>query len=200
MEQKSDERKYLHEQIITHQRLMFQIFTFSIIAAAAILGWGLQTLAASVTVATRVNPFLLLVPMAIIIPCAFIIGGMRADIFRWGTYIIVFHGSDEGAQYEPLLDKIRDRSSPLKESYTPIVPTYWAFLCICARLFVPAISDSPTHCNDLSALITVPLVPLIFWTITFIKIPSKRNRDRLKKEWRKAKEALAEEKRQEKLS
>jgi len=191
MQQKLEEYKYLNQQIMNHQRLLFQIFTFSVIAAVAILGWGLQSFPKSGTEASGLTVFLLLVPMAIVVPCAFVISGIREDIFRWGAYIILFHESDGGLGYETLLDKIRDKAGRFKESYTPLFWTYLAFLSICSGLFIRGIWISPMLPNGLSALVAIPIGLLIRWAIKFINIPSQSNREKLKNEWLEAKEELS---------
>lgn len=130
MQQKLEEHKYRNEQIMNHQRLIFQIFTFSVIAAVAILGWGLQNFPKSGTEASGLAPFLVLAPMAIILPCAFIISAIREEVFGWAAYIIVFHKSE----YETALDKMRDKVGRFRESYTSIGWTYWVFFAICGGL------------------------------------------------------------------
>ena len=182
MQQKLEERKYLNEQIMTHQRLIFQIFTFSIIAAVAILGWGLQNFPKSGTEASGLALFLVLAPMAVILPCAFIISAIRKEIFGWAAYIIVFHKSE----YETALDKMRDKAGRFRESYTSIVWTYWSFFVICIGLFMWGIWNSPMN-NSLCALGVIPFVILLLWHLEFSNIPSSRNRERLKNEWREAK-------------
>lgn len=182
MQQKLEERKYLNEQIMTHQRLIFQIFTFSIIAAVAIFGWGLQNFLKSETEASGLALFLVLAPMAVILPCAFIISAIREDIFGLAAYILVFHKSE----YETALDKMRDKASRFRESYTSIVWTYWSFFVICIGLFMWGICNSPMN-NSLCVLGVIPFVILLLWNIKFINIPSSSNRERLKNEWREAK-------------
>jgi hypothetical protein len=189
MQQKLEERKYLNEQIINHQRLIFQIFTFSIIAAVAILGWGLQSFPKSGTETSWLTLFLLLAPMAIVVPCAFIISAIRQEIFGWAAYIIVFHEGEEDFGYEKALDKIRDKVRPFRESYTPLCWTYLALLGICSGLFIWAILNS-CICNRWSALVAIPIGLLVYWTIKFINIPSRSNRAKLKNEWLKVKEEL----------
>ena len=191
MQQKLEERKYLNEQIINHQRLIFQIFTFSIIAAVAILGWGLQSFPKSGTETSWLTLFLLLAPMAIVVPCAFIISAIRQEIFGWAAYIIIFHEGEEDFGYETLLDKIRDKAGRFKESYTPLFWTYLAFLSICSGLFIRGIWISPMLPNGLSALVAIPIGLLIRWAIKFINIPSQSNREKLKNEWLEAKEELS---------
>jgi len=189
MQQKLEERRYLNEQIMNHQRLIFQIFTFSVISAVAILGWGSQSFPESGTEASALTLFLVLAPMAIILPCAFIISGIREEIFGWAAYIIVFHESGEGLGYETVLDKARDKFGRFRESYTSLLFTYWALCGICCGLFLYGIENSSMP-SSLSAVVIIPIGFLIYWTIKFIEIPSKSNRDKLRKRWLETKQEL----------
>lgn len=193
MQQQLEERRYINEQIINHQRLLFQIFTFSVIAAVAILGWGMQVFLT--TGRGELAAFLLLAPTAIIIPCAFIIGAIRDEIFGWGAYILVFHEDEREPGYETILDKKRDeveerkRCGRFRESYTSIIGVYSVFILICCSLFFYVILISPI-CSYFSALVVFPIGLHIWWCIKFYNIPSKEHRDKLKKDWREAKDLL----------
>ena len=193
MQQNSEERKYLNGQIMNHQRLLLQIFTFSIIAGVAILGWGLQSFPASREDTSWTSVFLLLAPMAIVIPCAYIISGIREEIFRWGAYIILFHEGEGTLAYENLLDKLRDKAGKGKESYSPICLAYWALFLICAIPFVLGIMSSGAIHYGWSALAILPLGLLIHWTIRFVDIPSKSSRKRYRQDWLKAEKAIQEQ-------
>jgi len=193
MQQKLEERKYLNEQIMNHQRLLVQIFTFSIIAGVAILGWGLQSFLASGEDPSWTSVFLVLAPMAIVIPCAYIIKGIREDIFRWGAYIIVFHEGEGTLGYENLLDKLRDKARKVKESYSTICVAYWVLFLICACLFIYGILSSGTIHDGWAMLALVPFGFLIYWTIRFVDIPSKTSRKQYREDWLKAKEGVQEQ-------
>ncbi len=97
MQLKLEEHKYLNDQIMNHQKILLQIFTFSVIAAVAVLGWGLQSAPRNGAEASELAAFILLLPPAILIPCAFIISSIRKEIFVWGAYITVFHESEDGS-------------------------------------------------------------------------------------------------------
>jgi len=184
----SEERKYLSEQIINHQRLVFQIFTFSVIVAVGILGWGLQIFPESGAQTSGLAPFLLLAPTAIILSCAFIISGIREEIFRWGAYIIIFHESDGVKGYESRLDKLRDKRGSYKESYTPIVVVYWVLSIICIALFAKAIDNAISISNGWIAFIIPPLGLLTWWSVIFCNIPGKEKRSKFRDEWSEIKQ------------
>jgi hypothetical protein len=192
MQQKLEERKYLNEQIINHQRLIFQIFTFSVIAAVAILGWSSQTFLGSDMEASWLAIFFVLAPLVIILPCAFIISAIRGEIFGWGAYIIVFHESGECLGYETVLDTARNNFGRFRESYTSISLAYWFLCVVCCGLFIYGIcgiENGSMPCG-ISAVVIIPIGLLIYWTIKFVNIPSRSNREKLKNEWREAKKEL----------
>ena len=193
MQQQLEERKYLNSQIMNHQRLLFQIFTFSVIAAVAILGWGIEALSKNGTGRSELAPFIFLTPMAIIIPCAFIISAIRDEIFGWAAYIFVFHEGDQHPGYETALDKMRDQHGGFRESYTSIIGVYSIFILICCILFIIAILISPI-CSYYSTLVVFPIGLHIWWCIKFLNIPKKNNREKLKKDWLEAKELLRKSK------
>jgi len=185
MQQRLEEYKYINQEIAVHQRLIIQIFTISLIASVVVVGYGLQQFTSTV------GPFVMLIPMAIIIPCAFLISGLRRDIFRLGAYVMVMHENDKKPGYETLLDKVRDNTGSLKESLTPIVLTYCTLGVICAGLFVHGVRNIELVPDKVSWLAIVPLLFLGCWAYRYIKIPSKPNRDKLKEEWREAKRVLS---------
>lgn len=188
-----EERKYLNEQIMNHQRLLVQIFTFSIIAGVAILGWGLQSFPSSGEDTSWTSLFLLLAPVGIVIPCAYMIKGIREEMFRWGAYIILFHEGEGTLGYENLVDKLRDTPRKLKESYSAIWVAY-AVLCLtCAILFVVGIWRSGTVQYGWSAVALVPLAFLIHWCKRFCNIPSESSRKQYKDDWRKAEKRIQEQ-------
>ncbi len=178
-----EEYRYINEQIISHQRLIFQIFTFSVIAAVALLGYGLQNFFGEQGKISGFALFVILAPVAIIIPCAFIISAIREDIFRWGAYIVVFHEPEGKPGYETRLNKIRDRKNPLAEAYTALVWTYWALCLACCAWFIWGILSALFHCAW-SILVIIPLGFLIYGTIRFCRIPCRGNRQQLIDEWR----------------
>jgi hypothetical protein len=197
MQQKLEERKYLNEQIMNHQRLLVQIFTFSIIAGVAILGWGLQSFPASGEDTSSTSLFLLLAPIGIVIPCAYMIKGIREEIFRWGAYIILFHEREGTLAYENLLDKLRDilrdKRHKFRESYSAIWVAYVVLCLICAILFVVGIWRSGTIHYGWSAVALVPLGFLIHWCKGFRNIPSESSRKQYKDDWRKAEKGIQEQ-------
>src|SRR3990172_1100416 len=93
MQHDLEEYRYLNDQIKTHQHLVFQIFAISTAASVALLGYGLQNffMAENGQKISKLAPFIILAPIAIIVPSIFLISAIREDIFSWGAYISVFH-------------------------------------------------------------------------------------------------------------
>lgn len=189
MQQKLEERKYLNEQIMNHQRLLFQIFTFSVIAAIAVLGWSIQILSGN-RAGSELAPFLLLAPTAIIISCAFVISAIRDDVFGWGAYIIVFHEQGEAAGYETALDMLRTKLGRFRESYTSIFGVYLVIILLCCLSFVIVILTSERS-PYLIALVTIPLGFHVWWSVIYFNIPSEANRKKHRDLWQEAKETLS---------
>jgi len=183
-----EEHKYINEEIIVHQRLIIQLFTFSIIASVALLGYGVQNFSGEQGSISELSPFVIFAPMAIIVPCAWVITKIRKEIFRWGAYIMVFHESEKPG-YETMLDKIRDiRNSWWEESYTPLVITWWGLCAACTGLFIWGVLHTPLHwCWSMLSIL--PLGFLGRTTDKFCKIPTKGYRQKLEKEWSEAKQA-----------
>ena len=191
-----EERQYIREQIIVHQRLIFQIFTFSIIAAIAVLGWGIQdfptTSETNGEKASLPHVFFLLAPLAITVPCAWVIKGIREDIFRWGAYILVFHESDR-LGYEKLLDKARETKDVIKESYSATFFAYGMLTLLCSGLFCWGVVDSPNIHWGLCFVVVIPLIVQTCLSRIFFRIPSDRKRQEYQDNWREAQEALSQQ-------
>ncbi len=184
MDAKLAEYNALRSQIEGQFKLIVQVFTASVIAAIALFGYIFQGLVRSSTV-SNAAPFLLLTPLAIIIPCAYFLSSLRREIFEWGSYIQVFLESGQDNKYETMRAKFRERYKP-KESLSPIAWTYWALfiMCVCAfgwGLWLTSVSFLWT----LIALI--PLCLLIRWHIGYVRIPFKDSNEALNR-WRKIKD------------
>lgn len=159
-----EEYRYIHDEIITHQRLTFQIFTFSVIASVSILGYGLSN---DYSTANPLELLIFVCPIVIILPCAWIISNIREQIFRWGAYIQVSHEQSKTA-YETKLSILKKRNTKsFKESYTPIICTLWGMMIISIALYFIHIvlmsSDSlDSNCNIITTTgIIIGLVSII---------------------------------------
>jgi ABC-type multidrug transport system fused ATPase/permease subunit len=157
-------RRHMHGQFT----LVIQVFTTSVVAAVALAGYVFTVLIrADVTSST--TPFLFLTPLAISIPCAYLIGSLRKEIFKWGMYIKVYLEDGNDLKYETELDKYRKRF-PERESFNPIAITYWALLLICSLLFGYALHQVGVSLLWLIILV-IPLIFLLHWYRDYKDIP-----------------------------
>ena len=100
-----EEFKALREEIVGFQRAIVQVFTFSVIAAGALIGYGLNS---------QVG-YLFLAPFAILLPCGFGIVRKMDAILRNGAYIKFFIEDEvEGFQWETVLYKSRQKETTPK--------------------------------------------------------------------------------------
>lgn len=131
-ELRRDEYKMLKSQIDSDSKMQIQVFTFSIVASTALLGIFFNFGNAA---HTPIAHYVFIIPPLIIIPCAYLIKNLRAEIYRAGTYIQVFIENDTSFLYEGALGKIRERFNS-KESFDPIFSAYWIFIILCFLAFL----------------------------------------------------------------
>ena len=102
---KIEEYKALREEIMGFQRAIIQLFTFSTIAAGALIGYGL----------TSQVGYVFLAPFAILFPCGFGMLGKMDAILRAGAYIKCFIEDEvEGFNWETALYKSRQMDTRSK--------------------------------------------------------------------------------------
>ena len=126
MDGKLAEHRVLMSHIESQFRLIIQVFIASLIVSLGLLGYALQ-IAVS-------DPYVFLSPILIFMPCSYLLISLREEIFRWGTYIIVFIEDGKDLRYETALAKFREKYR-LPESLTPIYWSYWLLLTISVFLF-----------------------------------------------------------------
>lgn len=159
-------------------RLIVQVFTASLVVSAPLLGYGLRVLSETDSAANTVShflPFLVLTPLAILIPSAYLIAFLRKEIFKWGSYIRVYLEDGKELKYETELAKYRDKF-PESESFNAIAFTYLAFAVICAVAFGYGL-----HASSMSSLwlfvLVVPLCFVLHWYPSYRSIPSQCSRE-----------------------
>ena len=149
-------------------RLIAHVFTASLIVSVSLLSYGLKALSGSTSVPGP-GPFLLLAPLVIAVPCAYLIRSLREEIFKWATYIRVYLEDNVEWQYETELTKYRGRF-PESESLSPIAATYWCLFGLCSVCFGWALhEDSMALCWLL--LLLVPFGLLLYWQMRYQDIP-----------------------------
>jgi len=182
MNTKLAEYNALRSQIEGQFKLIVQVFTASVIGAVALFGYVFQSSVSS-SISNAV-PFLLLTPLAILIPCAYFLSSLRREIFEWAAYIQVFLEDGQDNKYETMRAKFRERNKP-KESLSPIAWTYWALfvMCVCAFGWGLCIASLSFFWI---AIALIPFCLLIMWHIGYVRIPFKDSNEALSR-WRKIK-------------
>ena len=196
-----DDYSSLRKQINGQFNLIAQIFTASVIASGALLGYIIKLLAGqslmvnsieeigTSTNGFMITPFLMLTPLIIALPCAYLISTLRKEIFHWATYIKVFiEKDDEG--YETRIYRFREKYHPT-ESFLPIALTYLAFVVVCIGLFCYMFIQSKMYLCLLNLLwLIVPFICLglfLFWYCDYRDIPLKCSKE-YEEKWRSIKE------------
>ena len=101
-----DDYSSLRKQINGQFNLITQIFIASVIASGALLGYIIKVIADQSLITNSVKeagtfpsdfmiaPFLMLSPLIIVLPCAYLISTLRKEIFQWALYIKVIIEKD----------------------------------------------------------------------------------------------------------
>lgn len=164
-----DEYHWLRRHIHGQFTLVIQVFTVSVVAAVALIGYVFTSLTRAEVISSAV-PFLFLTPLAITIPCAYLISSLRREIFKWGMYIKVYLEDGKDLKYETELDKYR-KKFPERESFNLVAITYWVLLLfVCSPLFGYALYKAEMPFLWLIVLI-VPLGFLLHWYMSYKDIP-----------------------------
>jgi len=164
----------LARHIETQFKLITQVFTTSIVASVALLGYSVKGLLGAAGV-SKLEPFLLLTPLLIVVTSAWWISSLRREIFKWAMYIMLYLEDGSERRYETELAKYRDRFSE-RESLTQIVLPYWGLFAICSLCFGQALTEASM--NLLWLLLLVPLgVLLVCWHRDFKYIPEKSRKE-----------------------
>lgn len=184
-----EEYKYLNQQIMNHQRLIIQVFTFSVIASVALLGYALQSVLKSDDSVSTLMPYIVLAPSAIIVPCAFLITSVRREIQKWGAYIMVFHENKDGAYWETRLRKFAEinRTAPEPFSYLFVTYAILQFVIMIAYIW------SVAHTSMNLSWMLLALLPFTFLSISasqYGEINTKKASKLYIGEWEKVKQSF----------
>ena len=127
-------RQHIHGQFT----LIFQVFTVSIVTTIALLGYALNNTLGVFAKAEHISNlglylFFPLIPLAIIIPFAFLIKSLRKEIFKWGAYVEVYLEDGKNWKYETELNKYMEKHRE-RESFNPIALSYFVLGGLCFGL------------------------------------------------------------------
>ena len=177
-----DDYNWLRSHIHGQFTIITQVFIASVIAAGALLGYVVKVVAdsslasktltdgASTTGDFSIIPFLLLTQLVIVLPCAYVIGALRKEIFHWAMYIKVYI-EDKTGGWETELHKYRNKFRE-KETFNYFAITYLGFFIICSLLFWWGLSLTGM-CLIYLLVLLLPLVPFLFWFFGYWDIPHK---------------------------
>jgi len=175
----NEEYNRLGRHIEGQFRLIVQIFTVSIVASVALLGYVLKVLSEA-TDFSGIEPFLALTPLVIVLPCAVLIDYLRREIFKWSMYIKVYLNDGKNWRYESELTRYRQQF-PEEESWDAIGITYASILLLCSLLFWWGIDMASMSIYWLLVLL-IPAVLFYCWWIRYYGIP-KHCSDRYETRW-----------------
>jgi hypothetical protein len=130
-----EEYRAIRQHIQGQFTLIFQVFTASIVAAIALLGYALNNILGTFTNSQDISNlglFLLfpLIPLAVIVPFAFLIKSLRKEIFKWGAYVEVYLEDGKDRKYETELSKYMTKYRE-RESFNPIALSYFVLSGLC---------------------------------------------------------------------
>jgi len=105
VEQYVEEYRTLREEILVHEKSIWQVHSFLLTAAGAIFGYGL----------TVNNPFVLLVPLVILIPGIYMILSRWSHIYRIAAYIrLLLEPEVDGLNWETHWARVRELDIKVK--------------------------------------------------------------------------------------
>jgi len=163
------EYRALREEILHNDRLIIEVFTFSIISSGALIGYSTSLFSSTDSSSFQYAPFIALIPLIIIIPCTYLLTSLRLQIIRLGSYIRAYIETKlDDLNYEGAVAKLAKSekgSALMKLSMTPISLTYIAIFLLCWIIFF---AIYPINFGEiLEAYMLIPIVILIISAIFF---------------------------------
>ena len=128
-----EEYKLLRQKIDNQSKLIVQSFTFSVVTSCALLGYLLTTLK-DIGI-TFLSIHLLLCPLLIIVPISYLIIENRKEIYKWATFICVFHEKNDKTFFESAL-AIMNKNNGTSETLSPMFLAYWSLTFVCLFLYI----------------------------------------------------------------
>lgn len=187
-----DDHGSLRKQIFGQFNLITQIFIASIIASGALLGYIIKVVADKSIIVNSIGvtgtspsdfviiPFLMVAPLIIIMPCAYLISTLRKEIFLWAMYIKVFIEKDNEG-YETNIYRFREKYN-FTESFSPIAVSYFVFVFICDLLFLYVFEQTEMSIWWLMVPVLFLILALV-WYYDYRDIPLRCSRE-YEEKWR----------------
>lgn len=202
MDKDVEEYRALRQHIQGQFTLIFQVFTASIVAAIALLGYALNNTLGVFAKAEHISNlglylFFPLIPLAIIIPFAFLIKSLRKEIFKWGAYVEVYLEDGKNWKYETELNKYMEKHRE-RESFNPIALSYFVLGGLCFGLSLSLyLYKFPLSFPNLFWLILIFVFAIVVgwlykkWWDDFKDIPIKARQEYVLR-WKKTKNYTSE--------
>ncbi len=173
-----EDYRYTNEQIMMHQRLMVQIFTFSLIISVPLIGYGLQIFWGTKEVGEQISPYapyIFLAPALLFIPALAMMYALREAIFQLITYSIVFH-QQEAPGYDIRCRQATSESGILRKVFVVMVLIYWVLFLLCTALSViTIINQSWENIWGLALLLSLEFILISRLTYIYCSIDNKKN-------------------------
>ena len=185
MDKVNEEYNRLVRHIEGQFRLIAQIFTVSVVASVALFGYTMHVLFGITQSSSQFEPFMMLIPLAIVFPCALLVFALRREIFKWSGYIKIYLNDGKSWRYETELGKYKQRF-PEEESFDAIAITYFSLTGLCSILCWLGIKQA-----SMSVFLElVPLIPmgLLFWWWIYYRDIPKHYSEKCEERWGQIKE------------
>ena len=188
MDKDVEEYRAIRQHIQGQFTLIFQVFTVSILAAIALLGYALNNILGTLAKAKDISSlgvylFFPLFPLAVIIPFAFLIKSLRKEIFKWGAYIQVYLEDGKDWKYETELNKYMANYRE-KESFNPIALSYFVLSGLCFAFSISLyLYKFPLSFPNLSYLIAILVFAIVIgwlfkkWWDDYNEIPTEARKE-----------------------
>lgn len=174
MSEKAIDHERLGRHIEQQFRLITQIFTTSLVAAVAVLGYGLSYIGRPLDI-SPIGLVILLAPLVMVLPSGYLILGLRREIFQWGAFIRVYIDPGADLKYETKVAKYR-RCFKKDNSLDSIAFTYWGLCATCFGLYIwqlSAIAVSMLWC-----LVMLPFAGgFVHWGLRYMRLPARADQE-----------------------
>ena len=195
----------LRDEILSHQRLIWQALTFAATTCLILLSYSYSLYVDAITsdgepgIESIGILILAMLPWLIIMGSLQLVTITRREIFEMGAYIHLFYETgSENPLYERRLDKKRDKEGPGRESHTGLAKViYWSLAiltCVSSTFYVVDFTLCGRLCAGSFLAIVLPCVGLTILLLVrlrkFADVPSAASRIRYRKEWMDAGERL----------
>lgn len=192
------EYEALRDEILHNDRLIVEVFTFSVIASGALIGYATSLFGSATSNSLEYRAYFSLAPLIIIIPCSYLLVSLRIQIIRLGSYIRAFIESKLiDLQYEGAVIKLAEKEKSswlMRLSLTPISLAYTAIFIICwlTVFFLYSPNMSIQIClNSMIPIVLLICSLLLFVPAQFLFIKAGNRKEKFYNYWQDVKKDLS---------